>query len=163
MIFDTLFLDRDGVINKKIDGDYVKNIADFEFIEGSVEGILKLSELFKRIIVVTNQQGIGKGLMTHDQLEKVHDYMNQNLKGKISKIYYCPHLESDKCNCRKPANGMIKKALQDFPEIIINRSFLIGDSESDILAGKSMHMCTVKVDNEFTLFSWVNQILLAKG
>ena len=163
MIFDTLFLDRDGVINKKIDGDYVKTIADFEFIEGSVEGILKLSELFKRIIVVTNQQGIGKGLMTHDQLEKVHDYMSQNLKGKISKIYYCPHLESDRCNCRKPANGMIKRALQDFPEIIINRSFLIGDSESDILAGKSMHICTVKVDNEFTLFSWVNQILSAKG
>ena len=163
MIFDTLFLDRDGVINKKIDGDYVKTISDFEFIDDSVKGILLLSELFKRIIVVTNQQGIGKGLMTHDQLKKVHDYMCQKLQGKISKIYYCPHLEADSCSCRKPANGMLKKALQDFPDIIIKKSFLIGDSESDILAGRSMNISTVKVNKEFTLSSWANQILLAKG
>ena len=163
---DTLFLDRDGVINIKLKDRYVQYFSEFQFIDKSLDAIRILTDIFKRIIIVTNQQGIGKGIMSKEDLNKLHQNMISEINlhgGQIDKIYYCPHLESDRCNCRKPANGMIKKALQDFPEIIINRSFLIGDSESDILAGKSMHMCTVKVDNEFTLFSWVNQILSAKG
>ena len=75
----TLFLDRDGVINKKLDDDYVKNIEEFSFIKGSKEAIAVFNLLFGRIVVVTNQQGIGKGLMSKQDLKEVHDYMELEL------------------------------------------------------------------------------------
>ena len=76
----TLFLDRDGVINQKLDNDYVKHIEEFDFIDGAIEAIVKASSIFGRIVVVTNQQGIGKGLMSHEDLKLVHDYMQSNIR-----------------------------------------------------------------------------------
>ena len=78
--------------------------------------------------------------------------------GKIDKIYFCPCLESEDCECRKPKPGMIETALQDFPEININKSYLVGDSKTDIDAGNSKGLNTIKVDNEYTLISWCNDI-----
>ena len=117
---DTLFLDRDGVINVKLEARYVRNSNEFEFMQGALVAISKLSKLFKRILIVTNQQGIGKGIMTEDDLNLLHSFMTSEigkLNGKIDKIYFCPHLDTENCNCRKPNPGMINQAIADFPDI----------------------------------------------
>ena len=129
--FDTLFLDRDGVINVKIDNEYIVKYSDFEFIPGVLSAIQKLSSIFKRIIIVTNQQGIGKKLMTEQDLLYLHEKMLieiEQVGGKIDRIYYCPHLASANCECRKPKSGMIIQAIEDFPSIDSEFSYLIGDS-----------------------------------
>jgi histidinol-phosphate phosphatase family protein len=159
---DTLFLDRDGVINVKLDGRYVKNTDEFEFIIGAETAISKLSKIFNRILIVTNQQGIAKGIMSDKDLGVLHDYMLFELKkngGVIDKIYYCPHLAAENCSCRKPNPGMIQQAIIDFPEIKVEDSYLIGDSDTDILAGNKTGLITVKVDNEYTLLKWCDELL----
>src|SRR5688500_18953463 len=91
----TLFLDRDGVINKKLDNDYVKHWIDFEFIEGSIDSIKFLNTVFNKIVVVTNQQGIGKRLYRTEDLELIHKNMSYEITyhgGKIDKIYFSPYL-----------------------------------------------------------------------
>ena len=161
-MYDTLFLDRDGVINKKLDGRYVTNFNEFIFIENSVLAINKLHEIFKRILVVTNQQGIGKGIMTEDDLHLLHKQMQRALNphfNLIDKIYFCPCLEGVDCKCRKPKIGMLENAKLDFPEIEIENSFLVGDSESDIIAGKNFGLNTVKVSNDYNLNDWLQSII----
>jgi histidinol-phosphate phosphatase family protein len=142
----TLFLDRDGVINRRINNDYVKKVEEFEFLEGVVECLVYCSKIFQRIIVVTNQQGIGKGLMSEDDLNKVHNFMLSEIHksgGQIDQVYFSPFLESDKSNSRKPAIGMASKAKHDFPEIDFSRSIMVGDSFSDMMFGKNAGMFTV--------------------
>jgi histidinol-phosphate phosphatase family protein len=159
---DTLFLDRDGVVNVKLDGRYVQNADEFEFMPGAENAIAKLSIIFKRILIVTNQQGIAKGIMSANDLNTLHQYMLQQLKvkgGVIEKIYYCPHLAAENCSCRKPNPGMIQQAIIDFPTIKIEESYLIGDSDSDIIAGDKMGLNTIKVDNEYTLSKWYDELL----
>ena len=159
---DTLFLDRDGVINVKLDGQYVKNPDEFEFMIGAEMAISKLSKIFNRILIVTNQQGIAKGIMSDNDLGVLHKYMLFELNrngGVIDKIYYCPHLAAENCNCRKPNPGMIQQAMIDFPEIKVEDSYLIGDSDTDIIAGSKMGLITVKVDNEYTLSKWCDELL----
>jgi D-glycero-D-manno-heptose 1,7-bisphosphate phosphatase len=159
---DTLFLDRDGVVNVKLDGRYVQNADEFEFMPGAENAIAKLSIIFKRILIVTNQQGIAKGIMSANDLNTLHQYMLQQLKvkgGVIEKIYYCPHLVAANCSCRKPNPGMIQQAIIDFPTIKIEESYLIGDSDSDIIAGDKMGLNTIKVDNEYTLSKWHDELL----
>ena len=160
---DTLFLDRDGVINIKIDGRYVRNFEEFEFIPGTELAIANLSKIFKRILVVTNQQGIAKGIMSTEGLNSLHQNMLKQLKttgGVIEKIYYCPHLAAENCICRKPNPGMIQQAIIDFPNLENENSYLVGDSDSDITAGNEMGLITVKVDNEYTLAKWSEELLL---
>ena len=158
----TLFLDRDGVINKKLDGRYVRSFKEFSFMPGSLTAISKLSDVFQFIIIITNQQGIGKGLMTKSDLEHMHDEMIKEISkkgGRIDAIYYCPDLASKKCNCRKPGTKMFENACKDFPKIDLKKSYMIGDSDSDIEAGKAMHLNTVKVDNNYTLAKWTEEFL----
>jgi len=160
--FDTLFLDRDGVINKKLQGQYVRNFGEFEFISGSLNAIAQLTKIFNRIIIITNQQGIGKKIMSDSDLKILHSQMKKKIckaQGKINKIYYCPHLEESRCLCRKPKPGMIQQALIDFPGIIIEDSYLVGDSDSDIQAGREMNLHTVKVDNHYTLAKWAIDLI----
>ena len=160
--FDTLFLDRDGVINKKLEGRYVRNFSEFEFMPGALEAISKLSNVFSRILIVTNQQGIAKGIMSEADLNTLHTKMQERIEklgGKINKIYYCPHLQIMNCMCRKPNSGMIEQAFIDFPEISVKNSYLIGDSDSDIKAGKRMNLNTVKVNNNYTLAKWTTDML----
>tara|TARA_B100001758_G_scaffold62460_1_gene51983 strand:- start:12615 stop:13115 length:501 start_codon:yes stop_codon:yes gene_type:complete len=159
---DTLFLDRDGVINKKLEGRYVSNFSEFKFMKGAIDAIAKLTIAFNRIIIITNQQGIGKEIMSNTDLHTLHAKMERSIEvfgGKIDKIYYCPHLENVDCKCRKPKTGMIQHALLDFPKIVIEKSYLVGDSESDIEAGKKMGLKTIKVDNEFTLSKWTDKLI----
>ena len=160
--FDTLFLDRDGVINVKLDERYVQNPSEFEFMPGAEKSIALLSTIFKRILIVTNQQGIGKGIMTENDLNFLHDYMLSELaksEGRIDKVYFCPHLVSEKCGCRKPNAGMIQQAKLDFPEINFENSYLVGDSLSDIEVGERMNLLTIKVDNDYTLAKWTAELM----
>jgi len=160
-MYDTLFLDRDGVINQKLEGRYVTNFNEFVFVKNSDLAIRKLHKIFKRILIVTNQQGIGKGIMSEDDLNLLHLQMQRKLNPDfdlIDKIYFCPCLEGDSCNCRKPKTGMLEEAKLDFPEIIIKNSFLIGDSESDIEAGNKFGLKTIKVNETYTLNNWLESI-----
>ncbi len=142
----TLFLDRDGVINYRIIDDYIKHRKDFKFIKGVLEAMQKLSSLFGKIIIVTNQQGIGKGLMNENDLNKVHSKMieviNKN-SGRIDKIYFSPYLEKEKNAYRKPGIGMALQAKNDFPSIDLTKSIMIGDSITDMQFGKNSEMLTV--------------------
>ena len=99
----SLFLDRDGVINERKIGDYITMVDEFEFISGSLQAFNVASKIFGKIIVVTNQQGIGKGLMTVEQLNQIHDYMTSKVVecgGRIDGVYFSPHLaETNQNHC----------------------------------------------------------------
>lgn len=139
----TLFLDRDGVINIRIHGNYVKNLEEFVFIKGVPEAISIFSKIFKYIFIVTNQQGIGKSYMTDSDLNIIHDYLIQSVEkagGHINKIYYCSGLAKDNPPCRKPNIGMAIQAKIDFPNVDFAKSIMIGDSESDMLFAKNSGM-----------------------
>ncbi|MBQ2852191.1 MAG: HAD family hydrolase [Bacteroidales bacterium] len=151
----TLFLDRDGVINVRIIDGYVTKIEEFEFLPGVIEAFKIFKNKFNRIIVVTNQQGVGKGLMTEDDVKEVHDFMInevENHDGKIDKVYFCPQLKSVPDNYRKPSPKMAYMAKEDFPEIDLSKSIMIGDMNSDVEFGKNAGMMTVFIgDNELKL------------
>ncbi|MES2800499.1 MAG: HAD-IIIA family hydrolase [Bacteroidota bacterium] len=144
----TLFLDRDGVINKRIPDSYVQFPNEFIFIKNVVDTIAKCSGIFGTIVVVTNQQGIGKGLMTERNLEEVHRYMLNKIEdagGKIAKVYFAPQMVRENSPMRKPNIGMGLQAQKDFPMIDFSKAIMIGDSNSDIEFGKNLGMKTVKV------------------
>lgn len=147
----TLFLDRDGVINRRIPGAYVTDNEEFEFIEGVQKAIRHFSVFFGRIVVVTNQQGIGKGLMTEAQLSGVHAHMQVQIEqsgGRIDGIYYCPFLAKDNPKCRKPNTGMALQAQADFPEINFEKSIMVGDSATDMEFGLKLGMKTVFIQTK---------------
>jgi D-glycero-alpha-D-manno-heptose 1-phosphate guanylyltransferase len=144
----TLFLDRDGVINKKRDNDYVKNLEELELLPGAIEAIALLSHFFGKVIIVTNQQGVGKGLMTIGDVQKIHDVIRNKVEthgGKIDAFYCAPQLKSENSPMRKPNIGMAQKAKEDFPEIDFSKSIMLGDSKSDMEFGERANMKTVLV------------------
>ena len=144
----TLFLDRDGVINKKLEGRYVTTPKELVVLPGALDAIAKFSTLFGRIIIVTNQQGIGKEIMTHEDLSLVHNSLIDQITyfgGRIDQIYYCPDLAYEDSPNRKPNPGMGFQAKKDFPEINFRKSIMIGDSDSDIQFGNTLRMTTVRI------------------
>jgi len=152
----TLFLDRDGVINERLEGDYVKDWKDFSFMPDVPRSMEKLAETFGRTLIVTNQAGIGKGLMTEKKLHDIHAQMLKTihlLDGRIDRIYYCPDLPDSGSSLRKPETGMAEQAKKDFPEIDFSRSLMIGDSLSDIQFGKRLGMTTVLIEGKPDDFS----------
>ena len=149
----TLFLDRDGVINKKIDNDYVKQWIEFEFIEGVLDALKFLNTVFGNIIVVTNQQGIGKKLYRKEDLEIIHKNMLYEIAyhgGKIDKVYFSPYLKSENHPFRKPGIGMALKAKEDISTINFEESIMIGDSMSDMEFGRNAGMKTIYISEEIT-------------
>lgn len=144
----TLFLDRDGVINKRLVGDYVKNWDEFQFLNGVLEALVIAKSKFQTIVVVTNQQGVGKGKMTLENVNEVHRQMLNIIEtkgGRIDKIYICPDLKDGNPKCRKPNTGMGEQAQLDFPMIDFEKSIILGDSASDMEFGKRLGMKTVFV------------------
>ena len=142
----TLFLDRDGVINHRIIDNYVRTPEAFRFHDGVPEAIARFNRLFGRIIIVTNQQGIGKGLMDEDDLAVVNESMLEGIRkagGHIHKIYHCAGLRQQMPLCRKPQIGMALQAKRDFPEINFRMSLMVGDSKTDLQFGKRLGMQTV--------------------
>lgn len=130
---DTLFLDRDGVVNVWLPGDYVKNWDEFSFNPGFLDFIGRYSASFKHIFIVTNQRGVGRGLMTVRQLEEIHSLMLEEITrsgGRIDRIYLCTATD-DRDPMRKPNTGMALQAMRDFPDVRMERSLMIGDQPSD--------------------------------
>ncbi len=147
----TLFLDRDGVINRrKIDG-YILSPDEFHLLAGVREAVFEFSKWVLRILVVTNQRGIARGLMTETDLGAVHARMHmlfQEFGVSIDRVYYCPHDQNTGCACRKPGTGMPRQAKKDFPVINFSRSIMIGDTTSDLQMGRDLGMVCIHVGNQ---------------
>lgn len=141
----TLFLDRDGVINNEIKNGYVLSWDMFRFEEGVLPALSSLAKQFSRIVLVTNQRCIGRGLLTAEGLADIHAKMLEAVTasgGRIDKIYYCPDIDSDS-PCRKPNGGMAMQAKADFPEIDFSKAIMVGNTLSDMQFGKNQGMTTV--------------------
>lgn len=142
-----LFLDRDGVINVEKYKDYIHHWDEFTFYEGAVEAIAGLSKLFERVIIVTNQKGIGKGVTLLHNLETIHANMQATIEvagGKIDAVFFAPDLDDNSPN-RKPNPGMAFQAKVAFPEIDLSQSLMVGNNPSDMHFGRNAGMKTAFV------------------
>lgn len=135
-----LFLDRDGIIN--IDKGYVYKVEDFVFIKSFLKGIHRFIEKGFSLIIITNQSGIGRGYYSKKDYETLTAFYLNELMNKgidILDVYFCPHTDEDKCSCRKPNDGLIQAAINDY-NIDVNKSILVGDKLSDVLAGEKANI-----------------------
>ena len=158
-----VFLDRDGVINKKAPkAEYVKSWAEFEFIPGAIEAMSLLAENNYKIFIISNQAGIARGVMTERDLKEIHRSMEKELEKhdvKIEKIYYCPHGWDDGCECRKPKPGMLFQAAREY-DLDLSKPTFIGDDERDLQAGNAAGCRTILVDSEFPLLNVVKEKII---
>lgn len=146
-----VFFDRDGVLNKKSpEHDYVKNHGEFVWNGGARELIKEINRLGFLVIVLSNQRGIARGMMTAGFVDELHARMNEDLAkigAHIDAFYYCPHSHEDECQCRKPLPGMFFKAAAEWG-IDLKKSFAVGDSESDLTAGAKAGCRNIKVETD---------------
>lgn len=146
-----MFLDRDGVINRRIIDGYVTSWEEFEFLPNVLEAMKLLAEKFKYIMVITNQQGVGKGLMTMEQVDAIHDRMCLEIEaygGRIDGILVCPQLASEPDNYRKPNPEMAYMAQEFYPEIDLEKCVMVGDGQTDIEFGRNAGTVTVFIGEE---------------
>lgn len=148
----TLFLDRDGVINHETVGDYITVWQDFRFYEGVKDALKIFASVFGRIIIITNQRGVSKGLMTEQDLLDIHHSMVKEIEaagGRIDKIYYCLDMDNNS-PYRKPNPGMGYKAKRDFPEIDFAKTLMIGNTMGDMQFGKNLGTQTIFIPSNRT-------------
>ncbi len=143
------FLDRDGTINEKAPpGDYIKRPEEVSLLPGAADAVRRLNDAGVSAIVVTNQRGIALGRMSERDLEQVHAELSAQLEAaagaRIDAFFHCPH-DSGQCDCRKPETGMFRQAHERFPWIDLAASVMIGDSASDVEAGHTLGMGTVRL------------------
>lgn len=141
----TLFLDRDGVLNHEKKEEYIRNRGEFKFYDGVLEALKIFNNLFGKIVIVTNQRGVGKQLMTEEDLQDIHAYMQEQILqtgGRIDKIYYCTSMDNNS-PYRKPNPGMAFQAKTDSPEIDFARSIMVGNKPSDMFFGRNAAIKTV--------------------
>jgi len=145
-----VFLDRDGVINRKLpEGKYVTRWEELELLPGVGDAIAELNRSGHKVILVTNQRGVALGWMTDAEVEGIHVRLREELAGSsawLDGIYYCPH-DREECDCRKPRTGMIEAAFRDFPGAEPGNSILIGDSLSDMECGRAAGMATILIES----------------
>jgi D-glycero-D-manno-heptose 1,7-bisphosphate phosphatase len=141
-----VFLDRDGVINRKMpEGSYIRSEADLQLLPGVPEAIAQLNRAEVRVLVVSNQRGVALGYYTPEAVNKINAGLQAQLKAHAAHVdafYFCPH-DDHECECRKPLPGMFNQSLAQFPEIDPETSVMIGDSLSDIEFGKNLKMRTI--------------------
>ena len=140
MTIKTIFLDRDGVINKEV--NYLHNIDDFEFIDGVFEACRHFQKLGYEIIIITNQSGIARGYYTEFDYQLITKWMLDQFEErnvKILDVFHCPHGPDSSCNCRKPKPGMLLKAINQYG-IDMKRSWMIGDKDVDIKAANAANI-----------------------
>lgn len=143
------FLDRDGVINRKAptDDQYITRWEEMQILPGVVEAIRLLNRASFRVIVVSNQRCVARGLLTSSQLDSMHHRMCGELAAmgaKIDRVYYCPHEEQPPCGCRKPEPGMLFAAAGEH-QVALSSSWMIGDSEKDVEAGRRAGCRTARI------------------
>lgn len=145
------FCDRDGIINQRIIGDYVKSVEQFVFIDDFFMIFSHFTKLGYLPILITNQQGIGKGLMSENDLNSIHRFMNsyllKNTGHQFIDIFFAPELNDISSKRRKPNPTMILEAAEKH-NIDTKHSFMLGDSKSDILAGKNAGCKTILISSE---------------
>ncbi len=142
-----IFLDRDGVINACPQERYITDWKQFRFLPGALEALRLLKERGKKVIVLSNQSGVGRGIFPRQRLTSITREMLRSIRkagGRIQAVYYCTHRPENGCPCRKPRSGMLRKAARRFA-VDLKRSFLVGDSEVDIRMGRSGGCRTVLV------------------
>ena len=143
-----VFLDRDGVINRKLPEDrYVTNHEEFELLPGVRAALSIFSQLGYLLVIVTNQRGIARRLMDEKDLLDVHGHMKEKLSErgiKLDGLYYCPHDRDEGCECRKPRPGMILNAARDL-NVDMEQSFMVGDSDSDMAAARNAGVRAVRI------------------
>jgi len=143
-----VLLDRDGVINKKApEGQYVTSWEEVRILDGAAEAIALLNQTGFKVIVVSNQRCVAKGLISPRELEVLHCRISDELAAagaRIDRFYYCPHDYSDECSCRKPKPGMLLQAALE-NELELQNSWMVGDSNSDIQAGRNAGCLTALV------------------
>ena len=135
-----IFLDRDGVINRRIVGGYVTGWSEFEFLPRAIDGIVELQSIHAPIVVISNQAGVGKRLVTVENLNDMTERFVAAVRergGRIDAVYYCPHAPSAKCACRKPKPGLLLQAASDWG-IDLRSSVFVGDSSSDVAAAQAV-------------------------
>lgn len=155
-----IFLDRDGVINRRVDR-YIKTPEEFELLPNVAKSLKLLSENNFKLIIITNQSMVGSGLSTKENLDSIHKKMQDDFKNygfQIDKIYCCTHKPDDNCECRKPSPKLFHEAINEF-NIDIKNSWLIGDEETDIVAGKQIGCKTIKIQTNSTIQDAVEKIL----
>lgn len=155
-----IFLDRDGVLNKKRN-NYVKTVSELEIFPFIIKPIKKLQNAGFKIVIITNQSAINRGLITHEEVKKIHQKLEKFLKRddiSIDGIYYCPHRPDEGCSCRKPKFRLLHNAISEL-NIDVKSSWFIGDSETDIEAGKSIGCKTLLVTSELNLEQCIDNIL----
>jgi len=143
-----VFLDRDGVINRKApEGQYITRWEDFEFLSGVEQAIVQLHRAGYVVIVASNQRGVARGFLSLAELEEIHQRMLAHLSAagtSIDAVYFCPHDLEPPCACRKPAPGMLLQAARDHG-IDLSASWIVGDSDIDVQAGKNAGCRTIRV------------------
>lgn len=158
-----IFLDRDGVINKKAEKlRYVVKWDDFEFLPGAREGIALLTQSGYKIFVVTNQAGITRGAMTEDDLSEIHENMKKEIRnsgGAITQIYHCPHGWDDGCGCRKPKPGMLFQAAHSY-HLDLTKATLIGDEEKDMEASRAAGCRAILASADRNIFNIAQSLML---
>lgn len=146
-----VFLDRDGVINRKPpEGSYVGHRSEFHLLPGVVPAIAALNRSGKRVFVISNQRGVALGLYTAADVNALHNWLQGHLAANFAHIdgfYYCPHDKAE-CDCRKPKTGLFQQAQSDFPEISAGRSLVIGDSISDIEAARNFGCASIFIQGD---------------
>lgn len=157
-----IFLDRDGTLNKKPSkAEYIIKPADFIWLDGAKEAIKKLNDAGYFIILVSNQAGIARGVMTVDDFQSVQNKMNDDLKeigAHIDAVYYCPHGWDSNCECRKPKPGMLYQAQKDY-SINLTECVMIGDDERDIETAHNADMKGILINDKYRLIDAVNDLL----
>jgi histidinol-phosphate phosphatase family protein len=158
MVSRAVFLDRDGTLIEEIDyrdgsGHHSpRKLEDVHFLPGVIEGLKILSQTDYKIIIVTNQSGVSRGFYTEETLSEIHRYMKDFLKThgiKINEIYYCPHRSTDGCKCRKPSPYYLELASRKF-DLDLKKSWMVGDSETDIETGLRAGCKTILVGKKQT-------------
>ena len=147
-----IFLDRDGVLNKR-KNDYAKSIDELEIFSNIGKSIKKFNDNNFLVVVVTNQSAINRGLTTLQNIHQIHHKIENEIfktGAVIDKFYICPHKPDEFCECRKPKSGMLLKAIDEL-QIDPKSSWMIGDSDTDIIAGKHVGCNTIKIENSINL------------
>ena len=148
---ETVFLDRDGVINRKLpEGEYVSSWERFEMLPGVAGAVARLNRAGLRVLVVTNQRGVALGRYTTDDVDAIHRRLQTLLAGhgaRVDGFYYCPH-DKGQCGCRKPLPGMFAQAQAQFAGIDAASSVMVGDSLSDVEFGRAAGMQTIFVSGD---------------
>jgi D-glycero-D-manno-heptose 1,7-bisphosphate phosphatase len=154
-----VFLDRDGTIN--VDKGFVHRKEDFTFVDGAASAIGMLNRHEYKVVVVTNQSGVSRGIYTEEDVRKLHVYVNDELRkhgAHIDRFYFCPHhpeaplkeYQCD-CDCRKPKPGMVLQAIKDL-DLDISTSYIVGDREWDISAGKRAGLTSILIRTDDSTF-----------